>query len=216
MRAPSLLLVSLLATTVTAACDRSAPTLTGPDTSECRSTAACLVTRTPNMLVDANAEDHMRREGTEGSMLPFKARYTFHFVSGPVEACSVAGFFRTYGAGEGTGTHLGHFSVTASQCGLPGGITEGGRGTYTAANGDLLYFTYTGRTSRTGFTVNLSSSGTFVGGTGRFEGATGSATAIGSVDLSTGKAWDVWTGTISLPHSNHGDEGHSLLGPDKE
>jgi hypothetical protein len=168
------------------------------------------------MLVGTNAQDDMRREGTEGSMLPFKARYTFHFVSGPVEACSVAGRFRTYGAGDGTGTHLGHFSVTASQCGLPGGITEGGRGTYTAANGDLLYFTYTGRTSRTDFTVNLTSAGTFVGGTGRFRGASGSATAIGSIDLSMGNAWTVWTGTISLPHSNHGDERRSLAGPHKQ
>lgn len=173
MRAHPLSAATLLAIALVGGCDRPAPPLVAPELA--------------GVSVRASAE----------MMVPFKARYDFHLVPGPVEPCAGSTNTRTYGAGEGVGTHLGRFTVTASQCALPGGLTGDGRGTYVAENGDLLYFTYSGHTTLQGLLLNFTTSGTFVGGTGRFEGATGSASAIGGVDLSTGKAWADWDGVIS-------------------
>jgi hypothetical protein len=173
MRAPLLSAAALFAAVFCGGCDRSAPSVVAPSL----------------------GEETLRTSGER--TVPFEAHYDFHVVSGPVEPCTGSTNARTYGAGEGVGTHLGRFTVTASQCALPGGITADGRGTYAAANGDRLYFTYSGHNSRQGLAVTFTLSGTFVGGTGRFEGATGSATSIGAIDLSTGKAWADWVGQIS-------------------
>ena len=173
MRAHPLATTTLLAIALTGACDRSAPA-----------------------IVAVEANDASVRTSAEKTV-PFKARYDFHSVPGPVEPCVGSTNTRGYGAGEGVGTHLGRFTVTASQCALPGGITADGLGTYTAENGDLLYFIYSGHTTRQGLVVSFTLSGTFVGGTGRFEGATGTTTGIGAIDLSTGSARAVWEGEIS-------------------
>jgi hypothetical protein len=173
MRAHLRSAASLLAIALTGACDRGAPAIVAVEASDAR------------VLTSVEKS------------VPFKARYDFHTVPGPVEPCPGSTSIRGYGAGEGVGTQLGRFTVTASQCPMPGGLTAGGRGTYTAANGDLLYFTYSGHTTRQGLLLTFTTSGTFVGGTGRFEGATGNATAIGAVDLSTGNAWADWEGEIS-------------------
>jgi hypothetical protein len=135
-------------------------------------------------------------------MVPFKARYTFHIVPGPVEPCGTSGSNRTFVEGEGTGTHLGHFTISLSQCGLADGTLADGRGTFVAANGDLLRFTYTGQATFTGFLLTFISFVTFAGGTGRFDGASGSATALGSIDFVTGATAADWDGLISSVGSN--------------
>lgn len=70
----------------------------------------------------------------------------------------------------GTGTHLGRFDLYETLCPTATGFTVDG--TLLAANGDELYFDVVGTFTATGFS---STGWVFVGGTGRFENATGQA-----------------------------------------
>jgi hypothetical protein len=67
--------------------------------------------------------------------------------------------------------------------------TQSGERTFTARNGDVLRAVHTG-TSAPGApgTVNFSATMTFVGGTGRFAGATGEARASGTATVATTSA----------------------------
>jgi hypothetical protein len=85
---------------------------------------------------------------------------------------------------EGRATHLGRFTLKSVEfvdfCSVPGGVAVEGKFTMTAANGDKLF----GEVQTTGFPDedgNLVIHGRyrFVGGTGRFAGATG----CGDVDV---------------------------------
>jgi hypothetical protein len=130
---------------------------------------------------------------------PFKASYEFHVPGGPAVPCAGSVASRLFIEGEGNGTHLGRFTINLSQCDGPNGTLVDGRGTFVAANGDLLDFTYTG--VLTGFVfpdLGFESQVTFTGGTGRFLTASGSAVARGSVDVTTGTGPTVWEGTISI------------------
>jgi hypothetical protein len=134
---------------------------------------------------------------TAGKQVPFKGG-----SSGVVTAVgfdAVKGIAYTHVEGSGEVTHLGHFTVTGDVAvevatGIPTGTW-----TLTAANGDMLFLKMTGSgidpTHGFGeFTV--------VGGTGRFEGATGSyeqiitfAVPLGTADIIS--YTDVLDGTIS-------------------
>ena len=100
--------------------------------------------------------------------LPFKGR-----SSGVVTTTGfdpVAMIASTHVEGQGQATHLGQFTVTGDvDVNVVTGIAEG-TWTLTAANGDRLFLTMTGRGIDETHGI-----GTFtvVGGTGRFEGATG-------------------------------------------
>lgn len=183
MRVSIASLFVLGASVLSLACDRAAPTSPGAVLAEV-SSASSLPPQ------DASA------------FVPFKARYTFQTVAGPVEPCGTSGRNRTFVEGEGNGTHLGHFTVSLSQCGLPGGVLADGRGTFVAANGDWLHFTYTGQATRSGNLITFVSSVDFAGGSGRFEGASGTATTLGSIDLATGSSAADWEGLISSVGSN--------------
>jgi hypothetical protein len=88
----------------------------------------------------------------------------------------------------GNMTHFGNSSGLLEHCNaltsLSGGLIVGGEAVLEAANGDKLYFSYSGnfaldlpypnQTSST-----LAASGTITGGTGRFEGAVGTVNATG-------------------------------------
>jgi hypothetical protein len=83
--------------------------------------------------------------------------------------------------GTGTATHLGrydeegtaHFSPTAD----PAVFQVDAAATYTAANGDQLYAVFTGHLDFV--TGNVTATVTYVGGTGRFADASGTATLSG-------------------------------------
>lgn len=127
--------------------------------------------------------------------VPFKAHYVANIVGvGPGLGCDA----RLSLEGAGEGTYLGRFSITLGFCGRPDGTLDNGTGTFVAANGDLLYITFHG-VSDGGFpTLHFTSYVTFTGGTGRFDGATGSATVQGSFDDITGAGPADWDGTITL------------------
>ena len=103
--------------------------------------------------------------------LPYKLRGTAHFVS-PTDF-----------VGSGEATHLGRYaeagSAQFSPTAVPGVLRVDARVVLTAANGDQLYETITGELDlRTGA---ITGTVTYVGGTGRFDDAGGSATLSGQM-----------------------------------
>lgn len=128
--------------------------------------------------------------------VPFKAHYDARIVGvGPGPGCDA----RLFLEGEGTGAHLGRFTITLGFCGRGDGTLDTGTGTFVAANGDLLHITFHG-VSDGGFPVlHFTSFVSFAGGTGRFEGATGTATVEGIFDAQTGSGPADWDGMITFP-----------------
>lgn len=141
------------------------------------------------------------------NLVPFKAHYDEQVtLFAPEPGCDAAGEGRLFLHGEGTGTHVGRSTIELSFCGR-GATLDSGRGTFVAANGDLLYITFYG-VSDQGFPVlYFTSYVTFAGGTGRFAGATGTATVDGSFNLLTGSGPADWIGMISFPQTGEMDEG---------
>jgi hypothetical protein len=98
--------------------------------------------------------------------------------------CSAPSDYVIHAAFEGTATHIGKFTGAGSHCSQitwtpsgPGAVTySDGRGTLAAANGDTLELLWgqgkTGYDAAAG-TITFTDQFTFVGGTGRFVGATG-------------------------------------------
>jgi hypothetical protein len=77
--------------------------------------------------------------------------------------------------------------------------TQSGWRTLTAANGDELHLTVSGRNGAgaVGGMVSIDAQFVIVGGTGRFAGATGSGRAIGVANLITRTTTAVMDGSIS-------------------
>lgn len=168
--------VVFLFAAVIAGCDRTGPTVAGPDI---------------DLLTSRSPASHM---------VPFKTnRYSFQIIGAAVEpGCNAIGETRLSLSGEGTATHLGRFTVAFSFCSRPDLTLADGRGTFVAANGDLLHFTFDGTSSFVPpGSVNFTSFATFNGGTGRFERASGEAVVTGTVDVNTGRGIGRWAGMIS-------------------
>jgi hypothetical protein len=106
------------------------------------------------------------------------------------------------GSAEGTATQLGRYSMTfRAEIDLTTRLGEG-HATWVAANGDSLFTTGSGEATPTADPGILSIEGTetITGGTGRFEGATGSFTGIRLLNEATGVSSGSFTGTITLAH----------------
>jgi hypothetical protein len=130
--------------------------------------------------------------------VPFKGR-----SSGVVTTVGVdleAMIAHTHVQGEGQATHLGHFTVSGDvDLDLVTGLPEG-TWTLTAANGDMLFLAMDGHgiDPLHGFGAF-----TMVGGTGRFEGASGSYEQIITFGAEPGTSpstpyTDVLKGTIAF------------------
>lgn len=103
-----------------------------------------------------------------------------YFASGTAQFASPSS---TDFAGAGQATHLGHYSEVGSAnfspTDVPGILRIDALSIYTAANGDRLNAIITGQLD--GATGAINATVTYVGGTGRFENATGAATLIGQI-----------------------------------
>jgi hypothetical protein len=77
-----------------------------------------------------------------------------------------------------------------------------GHAIFVAANGDRLFSTGSGQATPTGEPGELSIAGTDIitGGTGRFEGATGSFSSVRVLKTATGISSGSFDGTITLAH----------------
>jgi hypothetical protein len=101
------------------------------------------------------------------------------------------------GSASGNATHLGrftaHFPHTVNL------TTRDAVGTYTftAANGDTLTADFTGHAEGMGV-VSIEEHATVTGGTGRFEGASGSITILRQFEQSTGLTSGAFEGQIAL------------------
>jgi hypothetical protein len=133
--------------------------------------------------------------------VPFKAKYEARVVGvRPGSGCDA----RLFLEGAGTGTHLGNFTITLGFCGRGDGTLDTGTGTFVAANGDLLYIIFHGVSDGGHPVLHFTSYVTFVGGTGRFEGVTGTATVNGIFDATTGAGPADWDGMITFAGNSGG------------
>ena len=103
-----------------------------------------------------------------------------HFATGTAHFVSLTAF-----VGSGHATHLGHYaeegSVTLTATSNPAVFQVAGTTAYFAANGDRLDAQVSGTLNQA--TGVISATITYVGGTGRFEDASGQSTLAGQMDL---------------------------------
>ncbi len=127
-----------------------------------------------------------------GSAIPMKAK-----DAGSATVVGMVGsVIHTSDTGSGEATHLGHYTLVASEdVDLASGSVTNGSFTLTGANGDGVSGTYSGQAlpDLTGYVV----SGPITGGTGRFAGATGFLVWRGTLDPAALTFTDEITGTIS-------------------
>jgi hypothetical protein len=170
------LVLALVAVALAAACQKDAPDPVGP---ELRSSKAAAP-----------------------KMVPFKGRLTYQSTAPvPLERCA-SGEIGMSLTKAGNATHLGRFTVAASQCLDPatGAITKG-EAVFTAANGDQVFATQSGRVTGSPPVFAFELDYTVTGGTGRFAGASGSIHATGDFDVRTGGGTASLEGVISSPGS---------------
>lgn len=109
-------------------------------------------------------------------------------------------------AAEGEATYIGHYTLTGEFTVDVRFGTATGVFTLTAANGDVLFLDMEGHAVPTDLTKTVASF-TVTGGTGRFEGATGSFTADNQFDFAVNLPFPnpyvaEIEGTISTPGTN--------------
>jgi hypothetical protein len=111
-------------------------------------------------------------------------------------------FLAVDGTAEGQATQLGRFTLH-----FPHTVnltTKFGEGayTFTAANGDLLTASFSGQAVGAGV-VSIEEHATVTGGTGRFDGASGTFTVTRQFNQATGATSGTFDGTIHLAPAGH-------------
>ena len=136
--------------------------------------------------------------------VPFKATLTTQEELRPNPAtCQSAPYLSGNTSGSGHATHLGAVTGSGIDCITPTSAYtyafSNGVLTLTAANGDQLRAEYQGTLTPSATPPIYTIAGTyrFIGGTGRFNGASGTGTISGLENLGTGQGNFVFNGTIS-------------------
>lgn len=140
--------------------------------------------------------------GADSSARPFKGSMNGEVTFVPDGGCPIG--IRTLSDATGEASHLGNSVLSSGHCTPTGDQISGGMMTLVAANGDEVNVAYTG-------TAPFPAPGTeiivadidfeILGGTGRFEGATGRGDMTGYIVFAGfgepvwPASW-VWTGTI--------------------
>ena len=130
-----------------------------------------------------------------GKPVPFKGRSSG--VVTTVRIDPVAGLAYTRAEGQGQATHLGRFTQTGDVANEDATGIPRGTWTLTAANGDMLFLTMGGHgiDETHGFGAF-----TVVGGTGRFQGASGYYEQLITFNTLFTEFTDVLEGTIAFGH----------------
>jgi hypothetical protein len=136
-----------------------------------------------------------------GDARPFSGWASGEVQFVPAEACPQFGMRTVVEVIEGNARHLGHVSLSSVHCSAIGPIGPGTM-TLVAANGDEVHLTYTGFAPPPAADFDVDVDATIVGGTGRFDGATGHAEMTGHVTFEgfQDPSWPItfeWTGSIS-------------------
>ncbi len=139
---------------------------------------------------------------------PFKGTTSGEVTFVPDRDCPNFGGLKTVTNTTGTASHLGRTAATAQHCTPEGADIDGGRATLVAANGDEVYLEYAGTvtpvvTANTQLDTPIVATTPYeiVGGTGRFQGATGDGdmtveTLFKGFKIDTWPATWTWSGTI--------------------
>jgi hypothetical protein len=143
----------------------------------------------PTSPTSATAPAQTQARG--GTQLPFSGSFTLDIQFAPPDPHAV-------GTGGGNATHLGQFTATVTAVVSATG-TSTGSFNFTAANGDQLFGTIEG----TGVLIEpgvarVTEVATIEGGTGRFEGATGTFTMVRFDTISTSTGSGTFDGSINL------------------
>lgn len=134
-------------------------------------------------------------------MRPLKGQFSYTGFPTPTidTACPIIGM----NVGSGVLSHLGKVVFVSRECNSPQGpnfVMEGGEMMITAPNGDTLKATYSGTFVPTENPAIFQLSGTtykIIGGTGRFEHASGHGDLQGPLNMATGQGSFTVTGNIS-------------------
>jgi hypothetical protein len=108
---------------------------------------------------------------------------------GSATPTATAGVFNVTDNGVGVATHVGAFVLVSSEVDsfLTGGISDG-MCTLTTPSGDTIVATYGGSLALTGPTsIAFTSPGQIIGGTGRFQSATGTIVFKGTADTTSAR-----------------------------
>jgi hypothetical protein len=155
-------------------------------------TAAAAATAALAAAVPALAADH-------GTGAAFKVRAAYDAIATPDAAC---GGLRVAASGSAQGTELGNGSWNDKECAAftADGIDITGDLTLTAANGDELFVEYHATTPFPDATGAIHPQGTFsiVGGTGRFETATGGGVLSADANVANPATTATLDGTIDV------------------
>lgn len=163
------------------------------------------------------SDAHLYR-GARG--IPFKAKFFTRFTADRLNEVTCSRPERpspNFQVGRGTGTHLGKFYTELSFCGGDGGVYSDANGYLEAANGDRLYVKiddgavlFNLPEPHPVYDAYFRDPFDIVGGTGRFEGASGSGMTNSFVNLFDENGNFIpdhrtdheWTGTLKLPKRN--------------
>jgi hypothetical protein len=140
-------------------------------------------------------------QAAASDQVPLKASETGTFQL--LGQCETSGLVLDV-SGTGDATQLGNYSAHYRECFDPAtGAVTAGSFTLTAANGDKVFGTYSGQVSPTGdpSVILFNDPGVVSGGTGRFEGASGTVTQSGAANLATGEYKATLSGSVSSPAS---------------
>lgn len=127
--------------------------------------------------------------------IPFVGRCETSFVFIGEPTFTINSVCQMRGIGRVTGVMLQ--TLDFSQTATTGLIGISSSIVYTTPNGDQLFATFAGTGSQTGPDIQLSGVETFVGGTGRFAGTSGSGTSDGAASVLTSTGYYSTTGTLS-------------------
>jgi hypothetical protein len=137
-------------------------------------------------------------QAQSGAEVPFRGSIEAVETSQPQSPTTVL----VNSTGGGTATHLGRFTKKGTAVVDFTTGTGEGEDTFTAANGDRLFTTLSGKATPTAEPgiLSITENVTITGGTGRFAGATGSFIIERVINLATGVTSGSFTGTITLAH----------------
>jgi hypothetical protein len=133
---------------------------------------------TPGLVLAAVTLLALGHPAMAGDQVPYKGKEVGFVTKGAFQFP----FAQQSTVAEGEATHLGHYTLAGDFVVDVRFGTATGVATLTAANGDMLFLTMQGHAIPTDLTKTVANY-TITGGTGRFEGATGSFTADNQFDF---------------------------------
>jgi hypothetical protein len=129
----------------------------------------------------------------DDAVVPFKATYATTISSSPGDP----GCNNLVINGTGNATHLGESTMDSNSTACFATLTQTGTLEFTAANGDKLYGSFSGKLAFSGPIVTFWGNYVMTDGTGRFDENTGAGTYSGTASLVTNKGTITFNGELN-------------------